>query len=275
MRMRCDVCMNQCGLDEGQTGLCRARGNLGDQIVPLNYGKITSIGLDPIEKKPLRRFFPGSLILSVGSFGCNFKCPFCQNYEISMAGEADSRIVMVTPEELAEKAVSLRGAGNIGVAYTYNEPTVGWEFVKDVSVLVKKAGMKNVVVTNGSASDRVLDELLPCTDAMNIDLKGFTGSYYAKLGGDLETVKHFIKRAAKVCHVELTTLVVPDENDSLEEMENLASWVASVNPSIPLHITRFFPRWKMADRAATDIGHLYTLVRTAQRHLEYVYAGNC
>lgn len=275
MRMTCDVCMHRCSLDTGQAGICRARGNRGNGIIPLNYGKLTSMALDPVEKKPLRRFCPGSMILSVGSFGCNLKCPFCQNHEISMAGEADSRIVPVTPKQLAEKAADLRARGNIGVAYTYNEPMVGWEFVRDTARLVRGAGMKNVIVTNGSVSGKVLDEVLPFTDAMNIDLKGFTDCYYGKLGGSLEVVKHFIEQAAAGCHVELTTLIVPGENDSEAEIRELAAWVASVDPRIPLHITRFFPRWKMTDRDATDIGCLYALVEAARGRLEYVFAGNC
>lgn len=273
--MTCDVCMHRCSLENGQTGICRARGNRGNGIVPLNYGRLTSMALDPIEKKPLRMFCPGSRILSVGSFGCNLKCPFCQNHGISMAGERDSEVVTVTPGQLADRAADLRDRGNIGVAYTYNEPLVGWEFVRDTARLVRMAGMKNVIVTNGSASDRVLDGLLPYTDAMNIDLKGFTDRYYRKLGGSLEVVKHFIERAAGECHVELTTLIVPGENDSEAEIKELAAWVASVNPRIPLHITRFFPMWKMTDRDATDIGRLYALVEAARGSLEYVFAGNC
>lgn len=274
MKIKCNACMHQCNLDSGQTGICRARGNQGDEIVPLNYGRITSMALDPIEKKPLRMFCPGSMILSVGSYGCNLKCPFCQNYEISMAGE-ESTAICLTPQELAHRAAALKSRGNIGVAYTYNEPLVGWEFVRDTARLVKSAGMKNVIVTNGSVSDEVIDEILPLADAMNIDLKGFTEQYYRKLGGDLGSVKHFIERAAGVCHVELTTLIVPGENDSMEEMEELASWIASVSPDIPLHITRFFPRWKMTDRDATDIRLLYSLVQTARGSLHYVFAGNC
>ena len=192
-----------------------------------------------------------------------------------MAGEADSRIVPVTPKQLAEKAADLRARGNIGVAYTYNEPMVGWEFVRDTARLVRGAGMKNVIVTNGSVSGKVLDEVLPFTDAMNIDLKGFTDCYYGKLGGSLEVVKHFIEQAAAGCHVGLTTLIVPGENDSEAEIRELAAWVASVDPRIPLHITRFFPRWKMTDRDATDIRHLYALVRAARESLEYVFTGNC
>lgn len=275
MGIRCDVCMYRCLLEDGQTGMCRARKRLGNRIIPLNYGRVTSLALDPIEKKPLARFCPGSMILSVGSYGCNLRCPFCQNHEISMAGEEDGPAVAMSPEELAEKAYELKARGNIGVAYTYNEPLVGWEFVRDTSLLVKQAGMKNVVVTNASVSDRVLDAVLPFTDAMNIDLKGFTEDYYRRLGGSLEVVMHSIGRAAETCHVELTTLIVPGENDTEDEMRRLAAWVADVSPSIPLHVTRFFPRWRMTDREATDIMTVYSLAEIAREYLESVFIGNC
>lgn len=275
MKIKCDVCMHQCLLDVGQTGICRARKNTGSRTAPVNYGMVTSMALDCIEKKPLNRFFPGSRILSVGSFGCNLRCPFCQNHEISMAGEADSQTVRIMPAELVKKAGELIPAGNIGVAFTYNEPLTGWEYVRDTAILVKRAGMKNVIVTNGSVTDRVLNEILPVTDAMNIDLKGFTDTYYSSLGGSLNTVKHFIERAASACHVELTTLIVPGENDTPEEMEELAAWVASLNPKIPLHVTRFFPRWRMTDRCATDIMAVYNLAEVARRYLKHVFTGNC
>ena len=177
-----------------------------------------------MEKKPLRQFLPGSLILSVGSFGCNLSCPFCQNHEISMPDAAGAACRKITPKELAELAADCCGRGdrygreNIGVAYTYNEPLVGYEFVRDTAELVRERGMKNVLVTNGTAEISVLEELLPYIDAMNIDLKGFSEAYYRKLGGDLETVKRFIRRAAASCHVELTTLIIPGENDTPEQM---------------------------------------------------------
>ena len=275
MKIRCDVCMHHCELDREQTGFCRARKNTGERIIPVNYGKITSLALDPIEKKPLAMFCPGTMILSAGSFGCNLRCPFCQNHEISMAGEGESEAAYIEPGELAARAQALRPRGNIGVAYTYNEPLVGWEYVRDTARFIRAAGMKNVIVTNASVTDPVLDEILPLTDAMNIDLKGFTDQFYAKLGGDLGTVRHFIQRAAEACHVELTTLIVPGENDSEQEIKELASWGGGISSDIPLHITRFFPRWKMTDRDATDIRHLYALVRAARESLEYVFTGNC
>jgi Pyruvate-formate lyase-activating enzyme len=271
--------MHHCSLAPGQTGICLARKNVGGKIVCGNYGMITSLALDPIEKKPLKLFYPGSRILSVGSFGCNLKCPFCQNHEISMADEKTAEAVTglteLSPEELARKASEYRKAGNIGVAFTYNEPLIGWEYVRDTAKLVKAAGMKAVLVTNGSASMEVLEEILPYTDAMNIDLKGFCEAYYRKLGGDLETVKTFIRRAVKDCHVELTTLIVPGENDGIEEMEEEAGWIASLGKEIPLHISRFFPQYRMTDRRATDVGQIYRLTETAGKYLEHVFAGNC
>ncbi len=269
--------MHHCSLSPGQTGLCRARKNLDGIIRCDNYGQITSLALDPIEKKPLKHFRPGSLILSVGSYGCNLRCPFCQNHEISMAGSAEAEARYVSPRQLADMALEWKErkrAGNIGIAYTYNEPLTGWEYVRDTARLVREYGMVNVLVTNGTASLEVLEELLPCIDAMNIDLKGFREDYYRMLGGDFGTVKAFIMRAAKGCHVELTTLIVPGENDSMEEMAEEARWIADLNPEIPLHITRFFPQYRMADRAPTDVKQIYRLAETARQYLANVYVGN-
>lgn len=276
MKTTCQVCMHHCALSPGQTGLCGARKNTDGKVLCANYGRITSLALDPIEKKPLKNFHPGSQILSVGSYGCNLRCPFCQNHEISMARETDADSLYLTPERLADMALewNMRDAGNIGIAYTYNEPLVGWEYVRDTARLVKKYGMVNVLVTNGTASLEILEELLPFIDAMNIDLKGFRADYYRMLGGDLDTVKAFITRAVKSCHMELTTLIIPGENDALEEMEEEARWIADLGPGIPLHITRFFPRYHMTDREPTDIRQLYQLAETARRYLKYVYVGN-
>ncbi len=277
MKAVCQVCMHHCCLEEGQTGLCRARKNEGGRILCGNYGKVTSLALDPVEKKPLKMFKPGSLVLSVGSYGCNLRCPFCQNHQISMAGQAGNlpETADISPEVLAYKAFQLRDFGNTGLAFTYNEPLVGWEYVRDTARLVKEKGMNNILVTNGSASLEVLEELLPYVDAMNIDLKGFGQEYYRRLGGDLEIVKEFITRAALSCHVELTTLIVPGENDSPEEMEQEAMWIGSVGREIPLHVTRFFPRYHMTDREATDTAKVYELADRARKYLKYVFVGNC
>lgn len=287
MKTTCKVCPHNCSLQPGQTGFCRARKNTGTQIEIINYGKITSISLDPIEKKPLNRFFPGSSILSVGSFGCNLACSFCQNHSISMAGEADTDILFMTPEELVTEAERCIPMGNIGLAFTYNEPFIGYEYVRDCAKLSKsifisqdkkmppEKEMKNVLVTNGYVSEEVLWEMLPFIDAINIDLKGFTEAFYQRVGGDLDTVKRTIQISAKHCHVEVTTLVIPDENDTREEIAALATWLSDLNPEIPLHLSRFFPCYQYGGKRATEVGRIYELVDTAREYLRYVYPGNC
>lgn len=275
METVCQVCMHHCRLRPGEWGFCRARKNEGGAVVCKNYGQVSSMALDPVEKKPLARFHPGSRILSVGSFGCNLRCPFCQNHEISMAGGTDFSLPHLSPQELLEQAERYRPAGNIGVAFTYNEPLVGWEYVRDTAKLLREAGMKSVLVTNGSVSLSVLEEVLPFIDAMNIDLKGFREDFYQGLCGDLPTVKDFICRAAKESHVELTTLIVPGENDAVLEMEEEARWIASVGEEIPLHVTRFFPRYHRMDKEATEVESVYRLADAARKYLRYVFVGNC
>ncbi len=274
MSLKCDICFHHCELDEGRTGLCRARANRGGQIVPLNYGRLTSLALDPIEKKPLRRFHPGGLVLSLGSFGCNLRCPFCQNAEISMAG-AEFPARDYSPEALVQLALALRPRGNLGLAYTYNEPLVGYEFVRDCAAMVREAGMFNVLVTNGTIEEAPWRALLPLIDAVNIDLKGFTEAWYRRLGGDLETVKRSIALAAEACHLEVTTLVVPGCNDGEDELRALSGWLASLSPDIPLHISRFFPRHRMNDLPPTPVDTVYRLAAVARERLRYVYTGNC
>ena len=279
----CGVCFRHCRIPEGRLGFCGGRTAKNGRVEAFNYGRVTSLALDPIEKKPLARFCPGSLILSVGSFGCNLRCPFCQNHEISWSDEARGfaeTAETVSPGELTALALRLRGRGNIGLAFTYNEPLIGYEFVRDTARLAKTEGLKTVIVTNGTASPAVLEELRPFIDAMNIDLKGFTERYYSKvLGGDLGAVLDFIRTAVGFCHVELTTLIVPGENDGEKEMRELAQWVSGLkNPDgegVPLHISRFFPRFRMLDRAPTDVKTVCRLADIAREYLEYVYTGNC
>lgn len=272
--MICALCPHHCDLREGQTGLCRARTNKDGVIFCNNYGRLTSLSLDPIEKKPLHRFHPGSLILSAGSYGCNLRCPFCQNCEISMADDT-VRTVYVSPSDLVQRAEDLVPQGNIGLAFTYNEPLVGYEYVRDCAKLAHERGLKTVLVTNGTICRQPLLDLLPLIDAMNIDLKSFTQSFYTIVGGLLETVKETISLSAAHCHVEVTTLIIPGENDSEEEMQALSRWLASVNPEIPLHITRFFPRYKMQDKPPTPVETLRRLYDIAAKNLRYVYMGNC
>ena len=278
-RAVCGVCPHRCSLTEGKTGLCRARGMRGGAIVALHYGVISSLALDPIEKKPLARFHPGSRILSAGSFGCNLRCPFYQNWEISATDGSDLAAYarQIQPVELAELAAELRDRGNIGVAFTYNEPLICWEYVLDTAELLREQELKTVLVTNGCVSGEIADRVLPRTDALNIDLKSFRAETYGKLlGGDLDTVKRFIEKAAALCHVELTTLIVPGMNDSEEEIRDLAAWVASLpgGAEIPLHLTRFFPRYHMTDRPPTPRGTVLRLAALAREKLKYVYTGN-
>ena len=283
----CNVCFRRCRLEEGRIGPCSARIGRDGEVKSLWYGRVSSLALDPVEKKPLYHFYPGSVILSVGSLGCNLHCPFCQNHGIAQAEPDGSFRVAadsVTPEEIAEMAAYYRRRGNIGVAFTYNEPLVGYEFVRDTARLVHEKDMVNVLVTNGTAAHEILEELIPHIDAMNIDLKGFTDRYYSDiLGGNRQMSMDFIREAVRRCHVELTTLVIPGENDTEEEMRELSGWVAGLQNvyggkqgcEIPLHISRFFPRWHMTDRGATDPDQIRRLVKTARDNLRYVYPGNC
>lgn len=275
MKVECEICPHHCKIEEGHLGLCRGRTNSNGKIICENYGRLTALALDPIEKKPLYHFTPGSRILSIGSYGCNLNCPFCQNCDISMVNGREIDSIKVSCEELVRKAVSLQGKGNIGIAYTYNEPLIGYEFVRDCAILARKREMKNVVVTNGYICEEPLKKLLPYIDAFNIDLKGFTEDYYHKLRGDLATVKRTIEIAAAQSHVEVTTLVIPGENDSEKEILELSEWIAGISPEIPLHISRFFPRWKMQDKEATPVDKIFRLAKLARKNLNYVHEGNC
>lgn len=279
----CEVCFRHCNLKEGQIGFCGGRICADGNVVAANYGRITSAALDPIEKKPLQRFHPGAKILSVGSYGCNLRCPFCQNYEISWSKQAmtcANDAEYLSPEELVRMALELRIRGNIGIAFTYNEPLIGYEFVRDTAKLTHENGLLNVLVTNGTATLRVLDEIGPYIDAMNIDLKAFSERFYNNwIQGDFAMTKAFIEGAVKLCHVELTTLIIPGENDSEEEMRELTSWVSGLQgkvpgKEIPLHVTRFFPRFHVTDRGPTPVQTVLRLADVAREKLDYVYTGN-
>ncbi len=280
-RITCSVCPRHCLLADGQLGACgvrRASAVAGDTLCDA-YGRLTSVALDPIEKKPLARFLPGSYVLSVGGYGCTMRCPFCQNYQISQAGADDVRWEQWEPAELVETARRMRqrDARVVGLAYTYNEPLAAWEYVRDCAVLAREAGLKNVLVSSANASTKVVQEVVPLLDAANIDLKGFNEAYYRWCGGDFATVKEniaFLARCENV-HLELTCLVVPGKNDSETEMDALARWVAELDPQITLHVSRFFGRYKLVDVAPTPVATVYRLADVARRHLAHVYTGNC
>lgn len=270
--VECRLCPHRCRIPPESRGLCKARRNRGGTLLAESYGKVTAMALDPIEKKPLARFHPGSKILSLGSYGCNFRCGFCQNHEISM-GEAGYR--ELSPEQVAAASRELAEKGSIGVAYTYNEPMIGYEFVRDCAARVAAQGQKNVLVTNGFVCREPLAELLPLIHAMNIDLKSFSPAFYEDIGGRLEDVRSTIRLAASGCHVEITTLIIPGRNDGLQEIRALSRWLAEISADIPLHVTRFFPAYKLRDIPATPVETIYRLAEAARESLRYVYPGNC
>lgn len=277
----CGVCPRRCRLSPGALGSCGARRNLDGVVVPEGYGRLTSLALDPIEKKPLARFMPGTYVLSAGSYGCNLRCPFCQNWEISQAGEKDARWRKVSPEGLVALALNARrrDARVSGIAYTYNEPLVCWEYVRDCARLAHEAGLVNVLVSNGCVGPAVVDGLEGLLDAANIDLKGFSDELYDACGGapgSLGAVRATIDRlsADPRCHLEVTTLVVPGMNDSDDEVGAMAEWLSGLG-DVTYHVTRFFPRWRMTDRPPTPVGVVRRLADVARRHLSHVYVGNC
>lgn len=268
-KVRCRLCPHGCLINEGRAGICRIRKNKGGRLYSDNYGCISSIAMDPVEKKPLYHFYPGSYILSVGSLGCNFKCRFCQNYQIA---QEDSETESITPDELVEIGCSRHD--NIGIAYTYNEPSIWYEFVYDTAVLAREKGLKNVLVTNGYINEEPLKKLLPYIDAMNIDIKSYSEQYYRDIcSGMLDPVKHTVEIASKACHVEITTLVVTGLNDNIEEIECLSGFLSSIDKNIPLHLTRYFPNYKLKNEP-TPVSTLLSARDTALRHLNFVYVGN-
>ncbi|MCS7242814.1 MAG: AmmeMemoRadiSam system radical SAM enzyme [Candidatus Caldatribacterium sp.] len=271
-RVTCSLCPHRCHIEEGKTGKCRVRKNVGGTLYALTYGKISSIALDPLEKKPLYHFYPGRKILSIGSVGCNFECPFCQNWQISQVGVEGFPLRDVTPEALLEIA---RREGSIGISFTYNEPFIWWEFVYDIALCFRKAGLKNVLVTNGYVEREPLEELLPLIDAMNIDLKSIDESFYRRYcRGRLSPVLTTIEVSWKAgVHVELTHLVVTGLNDTLEGIQQLVDWVATLSPSIPLHISRYFPAYELA-HPPTPIPFLEEAFAVARKKLPFVYLGN-
>ncbi|HHU90728.1 MAG TPA: AmmeMemoRadiSam system radical SAM enzyme [Clostridiaceae bacterium] len=270
--VHCLLCPHNCHIKNNKRGICRVRINIDGDLYAETYGQISSLALDPIEKKPLYNFYPGSYILSVGSYGCNFSCSFCQNNGISFG---NPQTTYISPEILVDKAFSLKDSGNIGLAYTYNEPFISYEYVLDCCRLIKEKKMKNVLITNGYVQNDPLLELLPYVDAMNVDLKSFSPDFYQKIcNGRVEHVKDTIRLAANKCHVEVTCLVIPGLNDSPEEIEAMSVWLSQLSPEIPLHLTRFFPRYKMLDKESTSKTVLIKLKEIAKSHLKNVYLGN-
>lgn len=267
-KVHCLLCPVHCHIMDGKTGACRVRKNVGGTLYTLNYGKVSAMSLDPIEKKPLFHFYPGSSILSVSSYGCNFKCSFCQNWEISQGMPIMKELDVDDIIKAANKSKD-----NIGIAYTYNEPMIWYEFVLDTSKKAKENGLCNVLVTNGYIEEKPLMELLPHIDAMNIDLKGGREFYKRICKGNLDSVRKTIELSYGMTHIEVTNLVIPGLNDSMAEIEEMAKWLSSVSKDIPLHLSRYYPQYKM-DRPETSIGTMLSARETARKYLNYVYIGN-
>lgn len=266
----CEVCPHHCHLKEGQTGRCRARKNENGKNVCANYGRITAMAMDPVEKKPLLGFYPGSQILSVGSYGCNLSCPFCQNSSISMTDENSCSWKYFSPEDLC--SIALQQRDNLGLAFTYNEMSLSYEYIIACAKILKPYGKKIVLVTNGCIEKNIWEKLLPYVDAVNTDLKG-DRQFYQELGGDFDTVKKGIKLTYNRCHLEVTTLLVPGKNDRDDFMEWESSWLASLDENIILHLSRYFPRYHY-DLPATDVERMKHLQKIASRHLKRVFLGN-
>lgn len=269
--IKCLLCPKECLIKKDQVGFCRVRKNINNKLYSLIYSKISSYGMDPIEKKPLYHFYPGIMVLSMGTIGCNFSCDFCQNWTISQVNIKDVSVEELSPE----KAVQLAMKNNSpGIAYTYSEPLIWYEYVLDTARLAKKNNLKNILVTNGFINYEPLLKILPFIDALNIDLKSFRDSFYQKYcQGKLSPVLRTIELSKEYCHIEITNLIIPGLNDSEEEIKEMVDWISSLNEEIPLHFSRYLPCYKM-NILATPISTLYKARDIAQKKLKYVYIGN-
>ncbi|OHD71340.1 MAG: AmmeMemoRadiSam system radical SAM enzyme [Spirochaetes bacterium RBG_16_49_21] len=268
--VQCWLCPHNCVIRDQKYGVCGVRKNSGGTLYSEIYGRLTAVAMDPIEKKPLYHFYPGSRILSIGTKGCNMKCPYCQNWHISQ-----DRTAQTTYYPSADIVAAAVQEKSIGIAYTYSEPVIWYEYVRDTSLLGRKKGLKNVMVTNGFINQEPLTELLEFIDAMNIDLKSFREETMAqvqkaRLAEVLETIK---TAHAGGCHIEITTLVVTGINDDRGEMRDIMDFIASVDKNIPWHISRYHPSYKY-DREATDIEFLMKVREEAGEKLNYIYCGN-
>ncbi len=270
----CRLCPHHCVIAPGLTGLCKMRQNQEGRLVSLNDGRIVASAFDPIEKKPLYHFHPGSKIFSIGSLGCNLRCFFCQNHAIS---QAEPQICEKIPRLAAEQLISQAKSrpDNLGVAFTYNEPTVWYEFMLETARQAKAAGLKTAMVTNGFINPEPLAELLPFMDAFNVDLKGFTESFYRQLGGELEPVKQSLRQIrAAGRHLEITTLVVPTLNDDPVLFTQMIDWIADeLGADSILHLSRYFPRYR-SPIPVTSAASLYRLHDLAIKRLRHVHLGN-
>lgn len=264
----CNLCPHNCTIKEGQTGRCRVRENINGKLCSSNYNLISSIQIDPIEKKPIVNWMPGTEILSIGSYGCNFHCSFCQNHSISLS---TPETIQLTAEDIVNQALSFNVPS---IAYTYNEPTVFYEMMLETAELAHKKGLKNVIVTNGFINKEPLLKILPYIDAMNIDLKTYSDENYKKLGGkSVSDILETIKIASQHCHVEVTILLVPKITDDIEAFERLMNKLKILAPNIVLHLSRYFPRYHY-EEPATPIVLMQEFREIAIKYFKHVYLGN-
>jgi pyruvate formate lyase activating enzyme len=270
-RVQCRLCPHNCSIGEGRVGICGVRMNVNGKLHTLIYGEASSVAMDPIEKKPLYHFFPGSNILSVGTVGCSFRCGFCQNYHISQNSKYPTDYY--APEDMVSLASRNR---SIGIAYTYSEPLIWYEWVIDTCRLARKSGLKNVFVTNGYINMEPLRDLLEFSDAFNVDLKSFSEDFYKKyIGGKLKPVLETIEEISKRKDIvlEVTTLVIPGYNDSDEEIGRLTDWLSSLGKDIPYHLSAYYPMYKFK-APPTPVSTLQRLKKIAVKRMNYVYLGN-
>ena len=268
-KVACHLCPVECRLTDGKLGVCRARFNKNGELVTSNYGELVTLAVDPIEKKPLYHFYPGTQIVSTGANCCNLGCRHCQNWQIS---KEETSTFYVSPEDLVTAAAKY---DSIGVAFTYTEPVVWFEYIMDAAPLLKKAGLKVVMVSNGYINPEPLEQMLDVTDAWNIDLKGMNPQFYKRVcKGKLEPVLEAIRMVGNSsAHLEITNLIIPHENDSDEDLHKLVDFVASVSDMIPLHFSAYYPSYKM-DHERTPISTLLKAREMARKSLKYVYLGN-
>ncbi|MEI6142964.1 MAG: AmmeMemoRadiSam system radical SAM enzyme [Mariniphaga sp.] len=273
--VKCQLCPHGCLIGNNEHGFCNTKINHDGHLYSETFGKITAISLDPIEKKPLYHFYPGTKILSIGSFGCTLKCSFCQNYGISQVLPGNlNQYANYNPETVVRLA--LGKPGNIGIAFTYNEPTTFYEFMLKTSNNAVIQGLKTVMVTNGYINPKPLEMLLPFVDAFNVDLKAFSDSFYRSVTqSKLGSVKKAIKQIAdSKKHLEITNLVIPGLNDNVYEFEEMVRWIAGeTGDRTVLHLSRYFPNYQM-EISPTPIHELHELYEIAKKHLKYVYLGN-
>lgn len=275
--VRCILCPHNCLIPAGKTGRCRVRKNEDGQLQTLNYGELTAVALDPVEKKPLYHFYPGKTVLSLGTLGCNMTCRFCQNHDISQlaAGTGSGSARRQLSAEGVARLVAMQDHSCVGAAFTYSEPSIWYEFVYDAARAVKEKGFANVLVTNGFFSRKALRDLLPFVDAANVDLKSFSDDFYREIcGAALKPVLETIITMKKEIHLELTTLLVSGLNDGVEEIAKLSAWVADeVGKDTPLHLSRYFPAYRM-ELPPTPEQTMAAAYEAACGYLQYVYVGN-